>query len=143
MGTRRNGREAAIKILYTTDITAETEFEKLIGEYFTENPSKSDTMQFCTTLAMGVLNNKVMIDATLEETLKNWDLDRLGYMERAILRLGYYEISQSLDTPNAVIIDEAIELAKIYCGPDSAKLVNATLDRLSNQGNGTKQRPTI
>ncbi len=132
MGSRRKSRESALKILYQVDIL----HEKDIGGLLRENPeARADSDKeddFTNTLVRGVCDNKTVIDGCLEATLENWDLDRLGFLERSILRMGVFEILFQAVTPDKVAIDEAVELAKKFCDPDSAKLVNGTLDRVMN-----------
>ena len=69
------------------------------------------------------------MDKVISKYLENWDLDRLGKTDKAILRLGAYELIH-YDTPKVVVINEAVELAKKYSDDRVVKLINAVLDKI-------------
>ena len=131
MGTRRRAREAALKILYRMDITGEWDADRCAEEYFRENPgAEKEEQEFGLELAHGVAGRLGEIDALLGACLTNWPVDRLGYMERAILRTGIFEIMWQDFTPDKVAVDEAVEMAKAYCDKESPKLINAALQKV-------------
>ena len=72
------------------------------------------------------------IDSVISKYLENWDLDRLGNTDKAILRLGAFELMH-YDTPKVVVINEAVELAKKYSDDNVRKIINAVLDKVSNE----------
>lgn len=82
----------------------------------------------------GVLSNIDAIDGKLVPLLDKWDIDRLGTIERAVLRMGIWEMMYS-DTPHAVVINEAIDLSNWFSGPKSRSLVNGVLDKFSKSAN--------
>lgn len=132
VGSRRKSREAALKILYQVDLIVDETAESKLDDYFLENPSEVKRRDFVELLVNGVCQNRPEIDRKLTQALKNWELSRLGYIERAILRLGAFEIAYQSDIPDRVAIDEAIELAKAYCELESAGLINGALDYIMN-----------
>lgn len=141
MGSRRKSREAALKILYQAEFAPEEKISDKLEEYFRESPSDTGQRQFADTLVGGVTEHITDIDERLTGALKNWELSRLGYIERAILRLGVFEIVYQPATPDKVAINEAVELAKTFCQSESASLVNGALDhimkdRLPTSGEG-------
>ncbi len=81
---------------------------------------------YAALLVRGVCGTLGAVDRGIEAHLTDWRLDRLGAVERAILRIGMFELVAS-DVPREVVIDEAIELAKRYASPEAAKLVNGVL----------------
>jgi N utilization substance protein B len=85
-------------------------------------------MEFAESLVKGVLGSIDEIDAILTPLLDNWDVYRLGTVERAVLRLGVWEL-KACDTPVPVVINEAIDLVNWYSSPKSRTLVNGVLDR--------------
>ena len=85
--------------------------------------------EFVNEIVYGVLKNKTKIDEMANTYLKDWSIDRLGKTDGAILRMGIYEMKY-MDTPPVVVINEAIELAKIYTDSDVVKMINAVLDKL-------------
>ncbi len=93
-------------------------------------------IEFCRSLVAGARQNRPEIDAALNATADNWSLDRMAATDRNILRLAAYELLHT-DTPRAVAIDEAIELAKRFGSAQSAQFVNGILDRLTPPAGAT------
>jgi N utilization substance protein B len=88
--------------------------------------------KYVNDVVNGVLENLEAIDKTISKYLGNWDLDRLGKTDKAILRLGTYEILY-YDTPKIVAINEAVELSKKYSDDKIVKLINAVLDKIRDE----------
>ena len=128
MATRHQVRECIVGLLYAEDI-GNSENIKFIDEIFEEKKIRNKQKDFALSLHKGIQENIENIDKTLDRHLKEWNLEKIGNIERAILRLGTYEL---LYTPldSAVVIDEAIELAKKLCNETSPKFVNGVLDAL-------------
>ena len=128
MATRHQVRESIIGLLYANDIGNEG-INKFLDDMFEEKKIRNKQRDFALSLYTGVQENIEKIDETLNKFLKEWEIDKIGNIERAILRLGAYEIMfTQLD--KAVIINEAIELAKELGGDTSPKFINGVLDAL-------------
>ncbi|MDD3324168.1 MAG: transcription antitermination factor NusB [Sulfurospirillaceae bacterium] len=131
MATRHQVRECVVGLLYAFDI-GNKEIEKFIDELFEEKKIRNHQKEFALGLFNGVKDNCEAIDLAINNHLKEWELDKIGNVERAILRLGAYEIlHSSLD--NAVIINEAIELSKELCNDTSPKFINGVLDAICKE----------
>lgn len=129
MATRHQARESIITLLYAQDI-GNAGIEKFIDELFEEKKIRNQQKEFALGLYHGVKEHLESIDEAINQHLKEWNLSEIGMLERAILRLGAYEIlHSSLD--NAVVINEAIELAKKLCNETSPKFINGVLDAIS------------
>ncbi len=128
MATRHQVRESVIGLLYALDIGNKGN-EKFMEEIFDEKKIRNQQRKFALTLYEGVEENKIVIDEAINAQLKEWELEKIGTIERAILRLGAYEMLFS-EVDDAVAINEAIELAKRLCGDTSPKFVNGVLDAL-------------
>lgn len=129
MATRHQARESIITLLYAHDI-GNAGIEKFIDELFEEKKIRNQQKEFALGLYHGVKEHLESIDEAINQHLKEWNLSEIGMLERAILRLGAYEIlHSSLD--NAVVINEAIELAKKLCNETSPKFINGVLDAIS------------
>ena len=89
--------------------------------------------KFADERVLGVLGGLAEIDAALAPLLENWDLSRLGTVERAVLRLGAWELKNT-DIPRGVVINEAVDLVNWFSSPKSRTLVNAVLDKLAKKG---------
>ena len=87
---------------------------------------------FAEERVRGVLSSLDEIDAALSGLLENWDLYRLGTVERAVLRMGIWELKHT-DVPAAVVINEAVDLVNWYSSPKSRTIVNGVLDRYAAQ----------
>lgn len=131
MATRHQARESIIGILYAEDV-GNAGIEKFIDELFEEKKIRNQQKEFAIGLYHGVKEHVKAIDEIINHHLKEWNLNEIGTIERAILRLGSYEI---LYTPldNAVVINEAIELAKKLCSETSPKFINGVLDAICKE----------
>ncbi len=126
MATRHHAREAVVQLLFSYDL-GNTEVVKHIDQVLEEKKIRNKQHEFAIELFNGVMANIDHIDAVLSGHLEAWGLDRLGSVEKAILRLGTYEIL-STDLDRAVIINEAIEIAKKLAAENSPKFINGVLD---------------
>lgn len=109
----------------------ETDLDETL-EYFREELSLDDkTLTFARELAQGTLEHQPELDPIIKEFLENWDFDRLGNVERSILRLAAFELLHRPEIPRKVSLNEAVELAKDFSTDEAAKFVNGVLDRLA------------
>ncbi len=125
--TRTEAREKIMVILYQIDFYKKENIEYNLEDVFHENLEMDN--KYVKDIVNGVLENQDKIDETISKYLENWDLDRLGKTDRAILRLSTYEMMY-YDTPKVVVINEAVELAKKYSDDKVVKLINAVLDKV-------------
>lgn len=125
--TRTEAREKIMVILYQIDFYKKEKIEYNLEDVFHENLEMDN--KYVKDIVNGVLENQDKIDETITKYLENWDLDRLGKTDRAILRLSTYEMMY-YDTPKVVVINEAVELAKKYSDDKVVKLINAVLDKI-------------
>lgn len=87
--------------------------------------------EFAARLVRGVSSERARIDTLLQEHLSGWRVDRLGVLERAILRVAVYELLTEEDTPVPVAVDEAVGLAKRFCSAEAGALVNGILGNIA------------
>ena len=87
----------------------------------------ADTRPFTRELALGVESHRAELDAVISRHAKGWDIDRIAQLERNVMRVALYEIEHSGDVPTEVAIDEAVNIAKEYCGGDAPGFVNGIL----------------
>lgn len=124
---RTEAREKIMVILYQIDFYVKEGMSYDINEVIKENLEIDN--KFVRDVVYGVIKNIESIDKIITKYLDNWDLDRLGKTDKAILRLGTYEMLY-YDTPKVVVINEAVELAKKYSDDKIVKLINAVLDKI-------------
>jgi len=129
-GRRHRGRELALRVLFELEGTDKS-FEWALDYQALDLGATADVMSFARRLVEGCLRHADSLDLALEEASSNWRLTDLGKVERAVLRLGAYELLHEPDTPVAVAIDESVELAKSYSGEVAAQFVNGVLGHIA------------
>lgn len=127
MGTRRRARELALQLLYQYELTGASP-EAMQAEFEEWRSATESVRAFADLLLRGSLERLEEIDGELGRQTAHWRLERLAAVDRNILRLAMYELLFLTDTPHAVVINEAIEIAKKYGAKDSARFVNGVLD---------------
>ncbi len=138
MATRHQSRGAVISLLYAHDI-GNPEVKKFAEDLLEEKKIRHKQREFALGLYHGVLEHLEEIDGQIKDHLKDWDFDRLDHVDKSILRLGVYELLHT-DLDRAVVINEAVELAKELGSDQSPKFVNGVLDAIEKtaSGNGAK-----
>ncbi len=129
MAARHKAREYALQILYQAETTGTTAAE-VVRVFWGDQDPPAEVRSFAVRLAVGTSEDLAEIDSLLRESLAHWRLERLGIVDRSVLRLAVFEFLHQARTPRIVVIDEAIELAKRYGGEDSGQFVNGILDAL-------------
>ena len=160
MVTRRQAREWAVMMLCECDLNPPDSLDAALAAFweFQEDVERNsldakefgvkkafcghgaknavsliEMKEFAEVRVAGVLGALQEIDGILVELLDNWDLYRLGTVERAVLRMGIWEMKWS-DVPKPVVINEAIDLANWFSTPKSRTLINAVLDKYGKRG---------
>ncbi len=128
MGYRRRAREFALQMLYQYDIRQDS--EHLIEGFWESKDVPDDIKEFANRIVEGVIKNLSTIDGKIDQSAKNWSIDRMAVVDRNILRMAAYELLFITDIPVKVTINEAIEIAKKYGEEDSSSFVNGILDRI-------------
>ncbi len=117
---RRAARRTALFLLYQWDLTG-----RPLASLYEGEPD-----EFAAALAAAVAERAEQLDRRITETSDEWPADRLGTLERNVLRIGVYELEERT-VPREVAINEAVVLAKRYASDDAAKLVNGILGRIA------------
>ncbi|HIC6991049.1 TPA: transcription antitermination factor NusB [Campylobacter jejuni] len=128
MATRHQVRQSVISLLYAFELNSQNNV--FVDEILDEKKIRNEQKNFTLNLYNGILDNLNNIDETLNSFLNDNQITALGHVERAILRLGAYELLFFTDTPSAIVINEAIELAKELANDNSPKFINGVLDAL-------------
>jgi N utilization substance protein B len=131
MPARHRSRQRALQVLYQWDLRKLPLEEAITNLYQTliteENPKWPDPDPFMETLSAGVVKGIEWIDRRISERSENWRLERMATVDRNILRLAVYEMTD-VGTPPPVVIDEALELARQFSGEESVSFINGVLD---------------
>ena len=141
--TRRQAREWAIQMLTAADMNPPEDRAQFMVSFWEELASldedegraeaRGKLKAFAEERVEGVLSNLKEIDDLLVAHLDNWDLYRLGTVERSVLRMGVWEMKWS-DVPKPVVINEAIDLVNWFSCPKSRTIVNGVLDKIKRAG---------
>jgi len=137
MGRRTKARECAFQILYQWQISGEP-MEQVLDSFWRIRSGTAQMRAMAERLALGARGCVQGLDEAIAAAAANWRLDRIATVDRTILRLGTYELMAERQTPPAVVLDEAVELAKRFGEADSPAFVNGVLhairQRLSAAG---------
>jgi N utilization substance protein B len=132
VGSRRSARIIALQALYQIDICGKS-VDDVLGFDWLEKEADSQTLDFAITLIEGSMKYQEIIDSAIVSQLEHWDLDRLSFVDRAILRFSTYSLYFQDDVPDTVVINEAIDLAKQFGSDDSYRFVNGVLDGIRKE----------
>jgi transcription antitermination protein NusB len=138
VGKRTKARECAFQMLYQWEIGGEP-MERVIEAFWRVRSTTEETGALAERLARGAQSHAEEIDAAIARAATNWRLDRIAAVERNILRVGVYELMLEPATPPAVVIDEAIEMAKRFAEEGSPGFVNGVLDAVLVRLRGTRE----
>ena len=130
MKSRSELREKIMTILYQIDLYKRNNIEFDVDSTIKENVEIDN--EFVKDIVYGVVTYMDTIDELANKYLSNWTIDRLDSEGKAILRMSIYELKYT-DTPDLVVINEAIELAKRYSDDSVRKMINAVLDKIVNE----------
>ncbi len=149
-GPRRRSREIALQILHQMDAGGEPQLDarQMIARYFAHladdqapvsdeegpgEPAARIDRDLIEELVRGVSEHRAEIDALLTSLSRNWRLERMGIVERNVIRIALYELRHAPSVPTAVVLNEAVELAKRYGTAEGVAFVNGLLDRAANE----------
>jgi transcription antitermination protein NusB len=127
VAARSKARKRALDILYEADVRAGDPISTLAERVALAEPPVND---YTIELVEGVQSHRARIDELLGQYAEGWTIDRMPEVDRAVLRLGIYEVLWRDDVPDAVAIDEAVELAKSLSTDESPRFVNGVLARV-------------
>jgi N utilization substance protein B len=137
MPARHRSRQRALQVLFLWDLRKQPIGEAISAYYDTlsseeDFPLPADPDEFMEALVRGVSEQAPDLDRRIVEKSENWRLDRMPAVDRNILRLAVYEMSD-LSTPAPVVIDEALELARQFSGDESVSFINGVLDAVHRE----------
>jgi N utilization substance protein B len=131
VGARTTAREAALQMLYAIDATG-SDVDRAIADFWRELPGDAEGRAYADELVRGVRRDLTQLDERIRAASQNWRIERMARIDRNALRLGAFELLTRDDVPRAVILDEAVELAKRFGSEESSKFVNGVLDRIAD-----------
>lgn len=126
MKTRTKARSIALQVLYESDISDHKPGE-ILSDRFTRLKLDESLKVFISQMVSGVVEYKLILDEYIADFAPDWPLDQVAYVDRNILRIALWEIAVYQKTPVKVVINEAVELAKLYGSEGSPRFINGVL----------------
>lgn len=134
MRKRSRAREFCLQVLYQIDVTGDTPDMALAAFWSSqEEEVEGPVREFCSRLVKGVSENMAEIDSKISQYATNWQLKRMAFVDRNILRMVAYELIYCSNIPAKVSINEGVELAKKYSGLEASRFVNGVLDKVKSE----------
>ena len=134
---RKSARAAAVQMVYENMLGGDGGEDTLRG--LIEFSPEEDDQAYINGILSGVEEHTAALDASIEQCLKGWTLDRIAKVDLAVLRVAAYEMCVARETPDAVVINEAVSLAQRFDSPTAGKFVNGVLSSLLARRNGEEQ----
>lgn len=131
MGARTTAREAALQMLFAVEASGDSA-DAVIRDFWREMPGDAEDRPYADGLVRGVSADVAAVDQRIAAASEHWRLERMARVDRNVLRMGAFELAQHPEIPRAVIIDEAVELAKRFGTAESGAFVNGVLDRIAD-----------
>ena len=128
MKNRRLAREIALKTLYSIEMGTEGESSEVLHDIAEQEHCGLEARNYATLLVANTRDHVELLDSALQKHTSNWKIDRLSAIDRNILRMAVAELWYHKEVPYRVVIDEAVEIAKLYGTDDSGKFVNGVID---------------
>lgn len=141
MKKRTQSRQVAMKCLFQMTLVG-ADLEEALEYFHSEEGVPTDVLDFARELAHGAHIHREQIDNTMRPHVEGWDYERIGHVEKAILRLAVYELLFRPDIPRKVTLNEAIELGKEFTTSQSVRFLNGVLDAVMKAVPPAKKSPT-
>lgn len=129
MASRRHCREWVVQLLFILDMNKQ-ELPQLFEDFWADRETSSDARKFTEKHVAEISEKMPDLDRILKEYSHNWELHRIGIIERNVIRMAIYEMMHRDDIPAVVSINEAVDIAKYFGNSESGRFVNGILDNL-------------
>ena len=135
MSARTKARKRAMDMLYAAELVDRPLADALADEQLRAlaEPEREASWRYAREIVTGVIEHAEAIDEAIESAARDWTLDRMPRLDRAILRIGVWELRYNDEVPVGVAINEAVESAKQYSTDDSARFINGVLGRIAER----------
>ena len=125
MGVRATGRKLAMQALYQAEVK-QCDIQDVIAAFIEGSDYQKETKDWAILLASNAWESREFADKTIKRLSKDWSFDRIMPVDKSILRLALYEMTET-DTPHKIVVNEAIEISKRYSTEDSPRFINGIL----------------
>lgn len=141
MGRRRKARETTLQILFQLEFN-DSALEEILSQYWSNRKAEKDVKEYSRWLVENIVKGRDSLDKIIQSFSENWRLSRMAVVDRNILRMAVFELCCEENIAPAVVINEAIEIAKKYSSAQSATFINGILDaiRIDNENKKSLQK---
>jgi transcription antitermination protein NusB len=139
MGLRRIARECALQMLYELDVGKHSK-DEILRTFWQMNAHPPKVREFANQLFEGTIRKLKEIDKAIQQHAKHWRLSRIAVVDRNVLRIAVYEFLADSRTPDTVVINEALDIARKFSTMESAQFVNGILDSIKNELKDKRRR---
>lgn len=129
MGRRRKAREETLRILFRLEFENK-QIDKTLNQYWQSKKTSEEIKEYSTWLVKGIISGQAKIDNIIQQVSEHWRISRMAIVDRNILRMAVFELLYEESIAPAIVINEAIEIAKKYSGDEAATFVNGILDAI-------------
>ena len=130
MGARHSGREAALQMLFQMEASSASA-DDVIALFWRNFEAEPEGRDYADAAVRGIASEIASLDLRITGASAHWRIERMARVDRNVLRLGTWELSKRADVPRAVILDEAVELAKSFGTEESSAFVNGVLNKIA------------
>lgn len=133
MSARTKARKRALDLLYSADVRGQSLVEALAAEAqrAAREPARKASWDYAAQIVQGVIEHLDEIDDTIRSYAQDWPLERMPAVDRALLRIGIWELLHNDEVPDSVVIAEAVESAGLHSTEDSSRFINGVLARVA------------
>ena len=140
MGKRRKARESTLQILFQLEFD-DTPPNRVVDSFWKNRKATQEIKEHCRWLVEGIVVHRDEIDRLIQSVSSNWRISRMAIVDRNVLRLAVFELMHEESLAPAIVINEAIEIAKKYSSEEGATFVNGILDAVRKKILGMKKTP--
>jgi N utilization substance protein B len=137
--TRRDIREWILQLLFQIDINPQNNLEFVFANFWIDKSPTASQKKFVEKFVKLVLTNLATIDKIIASYAENWNLHRMGTVERNVLRMAIFEMVHSPSVPHVVVINEAVDIAKYFSTNMAGRFVNGILEKVRQDFPAIKQ----
>ena len=130
MSKRRECREWVVQLLFQLDLNPPKDLAEVFEWFWADRVADGGARAFTEEIVTGVRDNSAEIDQLIAGLAEHWDINRMGVLDRNVIRMATYEMLHRSDIPPIVSINEAVDIAKYFSSRESGRFVNGILDRV-------------
>ena len=138
MGKRRKSRESTLQILFQLEFD-DSDPDRVIKQFWKGKKVSREIKEYSLYLIKGVTSHQDSIDRIIQSASEHWRISRMAVVDRNILRMAVFELLYAEGLPAAIVINEAIEVAKKFSSDQAAQFINGILDALRKQSDAAKE----